>query len=38
MRIAVFGKRFGDSFNETCISLFRILEQNSVEVVIYRKF
>jgi NAD+ kinase len=38
MRIAVFGKQFGDAFNETCIRLFRILKENNVEVVIYRKF
>lgn len=38
MKIAVFGKRFGDVFYESCSGLFRILKENDVEVIIFRPF
>jgi len=38
MRIAVFGKKFGDVFFASCKSLFRILKQNNVEVIIHKPF
>jgi len=38
MKIAIFGKKFGDVFNESCIKLFDILKENSVDIVIYRPF
>lgn len=38
MRIAVFGKRFGEVFYDSCAGLFKILKDNDVEVVIYKPF
>ena len=38
MKIAIFGKKFGVEFREKCDILFRLLAENSVEVVIYRPF
>ncbi|MCU4154903.1 NAD kinase [Carboxylicivirga sp. A043] len=38
MRIAVFGKQFGEVFYKACKSLFQILKDNNVEVVIHQSF
>jgi NAD+ kinase len=38
MKVAIFGKRFGNVFNESCIKLFQFLEENSIEVTIYKPF
>jgi NAD+ kinase len=38
MRIAVFGKQFGEVFYNACKSLFQILKENNVEVVIHKPF
>ncbi|MCG8582389.1 MAG: NAD kinase [Bacteroidales bacterium] len=38
MRIAVFGKQFGEVFYNACKSLFQILKENNVDVVIYKPF
>lgn len=38
MRIAVFGKQFGEVFFNACKSLFNILKDNDVEVVIHKPF
>ena len=38
MRVAIFGKQFGEIFNEFCIQLFNYFESNGIEVVIYKPF
>ena len=38
MKIAIFGKQFGEVFNEYSIKLFRFLESKGVEIIIYRPF
>ncbi|WP_289053652.1 NAD kinase [Carboxylicivirga marina] len=38
MRIAVFGKQFGEVFYNACKGLFQILKENKVEVSIYKPF
>ncbi len=38
MRIAVFGKAFGEVFFDSCMSLFQILKNNDVEIIIYKPF
>ncbi|TAJ13410.1 NAD kinase [Marinilabiliaceae bacterium JC017] len=38
MKVAIFGKRFGDVFFDSCVKLFRCLEENKVEIIIYRPF
>ncbi|WP_430814574.1 NAD kinase [Carboxylicivirga sp. RSCT41] len=38
MRIAVFGKQFGEVFFNACKSLFQILKENNVEIVIHKPF
>ncbi len=38
MRIAVFGKRFGEVFFTACKSLFHILKENEVELIIHKPF
>ncbi|MBS2211628.1 NAD kinase [Carboxylicivirga mesophila] len=38
MRIAVFGKQFGEVFFNACKSLFNILKDNNVDVVIHKPF
>ena len=38
MRIAIFGKQFGEVFYTACKSLFQILKENNVELVIHKHF
>ncbi len=38
MKIAIFGKQFGEVFNEPCIKLFRFLEKREIDIIIYRPF
>ncbi|MDR2928773.1 MAG: NAD kinase [Cytophagaceae bacterium] len=38
LKIAVFGKRFGEPFYEKCVSLFEFLKCTSVQTFIYRPF
>jgi NAD+ kinase len=38
MRIAVFGKQFGEVFFNACKSLFQILKENEVELIIHKPF
>ncbi|MCT4645879.1 MAG: NAD kinase [Carboxylicivirga sp.] len=38
MRIAVFGKQFGEVFYNACKSLFQILKENNVDVTIHKAF
>jgi len=38
MKIAVFGKQFNTSFNDSCRKLFNVLKSNGVEVIIYKPF
>ena len=38
MRIAVFGKQFGEVFYNACKSLFQILKENDVDVIIHKPF
>ncbi len=38
MKVAIFGKQFGHVFNDSCIRLFKLLEANSIEVIIYKPF
>ncbi|WP_439181635.1 NAD kinase [Carboxylicivirga taeanensis] len=38
MRIAVFGKQFGEVFFNACKNLFQILKENEVEVIIHKPF
>jgi len=38
MRIAIFGKQFGEVFYTACKSLFQILKENNVELIIHKEF
>lgn len=38
MKIAVFGKQFGDVFFSSCKILFQVLKNNDVEVIIHKPF
>jgi len=38
MRVAIFGKQFGEIFNESCHQLFNYLESGNIEVVFYKPF
>lgn len=38
MRIAVFGKQFGEVFFNACKNLFQILKDNEVELIIHKPF
>ena len=38
MRIAIYGRNFKNSFNNSIIDLFKILESNKVEIIIYKPF
>jgi len=38
MRIAVFGKKFGEVFFNSCKSLFLILKHNNVDIIIHKPF
>ncbi|WP_430810678.1 MULTISPECIES: NAD kinase [unclassified Carboxylicivirga] len=38
MRIAIFGKQFGEVFYSACKSLFQILKEDEVELVIHKPF
>ena len=38
MRVAIFGKKFEKAFNDKCLSIFDMLSERNIEVVIYRPF
>jgi len=38
MKIGIFGKQFGSTFRKNCELLFKLLTQNSTQVVLYRPF
>ncbi len=38
MKIAIFGKQFGEVFNEYAIKLFTFLEEKNIDIIIYRPF
>ena len=38
MKIAIFGKQFGEVFYEYSVKLFRFLEERHVDIIIYRPF
>jgi len=38
MKIAIFGKQFGEVFNEYSVKLFRFLEEKNIELIIYKPF
>ena len=38
MKVAIYGRNFEDSFNDSILSLFEILESNKAEIIIYKAF
>ena len=38
MKIAIFGKQFGEVFNEYAVKLFSFLEEKNIDIIIYRPF
>ncbi len=38
MKIAIFGKQFGEVFNDPCIKLFRFLQKKEIDIIIYKPF
>ena len=38
MKVAIFGKQFGDVFNDSCVRLFQFLKANNIELFIYKPF
>jgi NAD+ kinase len=38
MKVAIFGKQFGDVFNDSCVRLFQFLKTNNIELFIYKPF
>ncbi len=38
MKVAVFGKQFGEVFNDSCLRIFQFFKANDIQIVIYKPF